>query len=103
MNKFKLVFCAFLAVILVGGLAMAAGKSSTELGKQMFHNASLSGSANNKSCNSCHANGKGLEKAAENKKLSKAINKCLTGALEADKIDGRSVDMRSLKMYVQSL
>ena len=63
----------------------------------------LGGSANESSCSSCHAGGKGLENVAAVKKLSRAINKCIVEKMEGEKIDGRTVAMRSLKMYIKSL
>lgn len=89
-------------ILLAGGQAMAE-KSSVELGKRLFNDPTLGGSTNAKSCNSCHADGKGLEKAAENKKLVKVINQCITGPLKGQKIDGRTAEMRSLKMYIETL
>ena len=74
-----------------------------ELGKKRLTDPTLGGSANDKSCNSCHADGKGLEKASDNKKLVKVINQCITGPLKGKKIDGRTAEMRSLKMYIKSL
>jgi len=44
-----------------------------------------------------------LEHAGSKKNLSKMINRCITGPLGGQKIDGRKVEMRSLKMYIQSL
>lgn len=80
-----------------------AAKSSVELGKKLFNDPGLGASKNDKSCNTCHNNGEGLENAGSNPKLAKMINKCITGPLEGEKIDGRTVAMRSLKMYIQSL
>ncbi len=103
MNKKFFVLSMLLAgSILLAGPALA-GKSSSELGKQLFNDPALAGSANDQSCNSCHADGKGLAKAGTNPKLTKMINKCITGPLAGHKIDGRSVEMRSLKMYIESL
>jgi len=79
------------------------GKSSLDFGKKLFGDPTLGGSTNDKHCGSCHPDGKGLEKAAGNKKLTKMINRCITGPLEGQKIDGRSVEMRSLKLYIESL
>lgn len=101
MQKRKVMLCAVMSLLMTAGLAMAA-KSSVEYGKQLFNDQNLAGSTNEKSCNSCHANGKGLEGAGENEKLSSAINKCITGPLGGKKIDGRSAEMRSLKMYILS-
>lgn len=91
-----------LALVLLATPAMAE-KSSVELGKKLFNDPGLGASKNDKSCNTCHNDGKGLEKAGGNPKLTKVINKCITGPLEGEKIDGRTVAMRSLKMYIQSL
>ena len=44
-----------------------------------------------------------LEKAGASKQLSKAINHCVTDPLGGKKIDGRSGEMKSLKMYIASL
>lgn len=91
------------AILLATGIAYAAGKSSAEMGKEMFNDSKLNGSANESSCNSCHAGGKGLENVAGKKKLSKLVNNCLIGKMEGEKLDGRTVSMRSLKKYIQSL
>ena len=96
----------WLAVILVlfiaAGTAYAA-KSSATFGQELFNDPKLGGSTNDSSCSSCHAGGKGLENAAGNKKLSKLINSCLVDKMTGEKLDGRTVSMRSLKMYIKSL
>ena len=101
--KKQMWLAAVLAMFLTTGIAQAAGKSSVELGKEMYNDPKLGGSTNESSCNSCHAGGKGLENAAEKKKFTKLINNCLVGQMEGEKIDGRKVSMRSLKMYIKSL
>jgi cytochrome c peroxidase len=101
--KKQIWLAAVPAILLAAGIAGAAGKSSVETGKEMFNDPKLSGSANDSSCNSCHAEGKGLENAAGKKKFSKLINNCLVGKMEGEKLDGRTVSMRSLKKYIQSL
>jgi len=89
--------------LLLTGLPALAGKSSLELGEKLFKDPTLGGSTNDKSCDSCHAGGKKLEKAAGEKNLTGVINRCITGPLGGHKIDGRSAEMRSLKMYIESL
>jgi cytochrome c peroxidase len=101
--KKQIWLAAVPAFLLATGIASAAGKSSAEMGKEMFNDSKLNGSANDSSCNSCHAGGKGLENAAGNKKFTKLVNNCLVGRMEGEKLDGRSVSTRSLKMYIQSL
>jgi len=97
-----------LMVIVAGGALLfsgqaIAGKSSVEMGEKLFGDPSLAGSVNAKQCNSCHAGGKGLAGASDSKKLVKLMNRCITGQLEGKKIDGRSAEMRSLKLYIKSL
>ena len=103
MKKGHLIFIFTAVVILTGSSALAAGKSSVEVGKKLFNDPALGGSTNETTCNSCHKNGEGLEKAGSNPKLVKVINQCITGQLKGEKIDGRTVEMRSLKMYIKSL
>ncbi|OGR03302.1 MAG: hypothetical protein A2511_16885 [Deltaproteobacteria bacterium RIFOXYD12_FULL_50_9] len=73
-----------------------------ELGQKLFNDKTLGGSTGDKSCNSCHANGKGLEKAGNNPKLAEAINRCVVN-MGGKKIDGRTVEMKSLELYIKSL
>lgn len=101
--RMQMLLAAVLALYLGAGIAYGAGKSSAEMGQEMFNDPKLGGSANESSCKSCHAGGKGLENAATNKKLTKLINNCLVGQMEGEKMDGRLVSMRSLKMYIKSL
>lgn len=101
--KKRIWLAAFVMLHLAAGSILAAGKSSRETGQEMFNDAELSGSANESSCSSCHAGGKGLENVASVKKLTRAINMCIVERMEGEKMDGRKVAMRSLKMYVKSL
>ena len=91
-----------ITIFMVAGVCLAE-KSSVEYGQKLFNDSSLGGSSNEKSCASCHPGGEGLEKAGDNKKLVKMINRCITGPLKGEKIDGRSTEMRSLKLFIQSL
>lgn len=103
MKKINLLVALLVGAILVTGGQALAEKSSVELGKKLFNDPALGGSTNDKTCNSCHPGGEGLEKAGGNKKLVKVTNQCIVGPLEGAKIDGRTAEMRSLKMYIQSL
>jgi len=103
MGRKRFVIAGMIIFGLLSATPTLAGKSSAEFGKKLFNDPTLGGSTNKKSCNSCHEGGKGLEKAGENKNLSKMINRCITGPLGGHKIDGRSVKMRSLKLYIKSL
>ena len=67
----------------------------------LFHDASLGGSANKKSCNSCHPGGQGLEKSGEN--VAKMVNLCIEGPLAGKAIDKESQEMKDLISYIRSL
>ena len=102
MKKCYMAIILTVSALLLAGPALA-GKSSIEYGKELFNDPHLGGSTNEDSCNTCHPNGEGLEKAGRNQHLAKVINRCITGPLKGEKIDGRSAEMRSLKMYIESL
>ncbi len=102
MKKICSGFIVIISIALMSGIAMGVDSSSAALGQKLFNDATLGNSANDKSCNSCHPGGQGLEKAGAKPKLAGIINKCVTGQLKGKKIDGRTVAMRSLKMYVKS-
>jgi len=94
--------------IMLGGLMLMATnalaeKSSMTMGEKMFMDPHLSGSTNANSCNSCHAQGQGLAGAATNPDLGQAINNCLMANMGGHKMDGRSAEMRSMKMYVMAM
>ena len=103
MKKMTSFVYFFMAMALTIGTSVAAEKSSVEYGKKLFNDPTLGGSTNDKTCNSCHNNGKGLENSGNNPELVKMINTCISGPLQGNKLDGRTVPMRSLKMYIQSL
>lgn len=90
-------------VALCFSLAAQAEESSLELGKQLFNNPGLGASKNDKSCNSCHADGKGLEKAGADQHLAEIINKCIKGPMQGEGINEGTVAMQSLVLYIQSL
>lgn len=91
------------AVALGAVVQVWAGGSSLELGKKLFTSPGLGGSSTGKSCNSCHPNGEKLGQAGAKKDLGKSINHCVTSSLAGKKLDGRGVEMKSLKMYIESL
>jgi len=86
---------------LMFALAIAAG--NVERGKALFNNPTLGGGTAGVSCNSCHPDGKGLEKAAARKDLEKQVNACIKNALKGKGIDTKSVEMGDLVTYLKSL
>jgi cytochrome c len=101
--------------ILSVALSSAFAAGNIERGKKLFNDPKLSGSTNDASCNTCHPNGQGLEKAAEKGKkvwttpagteisLKDAINICITAALKGKALDKNSRDMQDLVAYITSL
>ncbi len=91
----------FIAVGLACSLVFAAG--DTTKGKALFNDTKLGGGTADKSCSSCHPDGKGLEKAGDKKNLVKIINTCIENALGGKTIDSKSPEMADLVAYIKSL
>jgi len=88
-------------VNLIFSLAMAAG--DMEKGKALFNDPKFGGGTAGVSCNSCHPDGKGLEKAADKKDLEKFVNACIKNALKGKGIDTKSAEMADIVAYIKSL
>lgn len=82
-------------------LAMAAGDVGK--GKALFSDPKFGGGTAGVSCNSCHPDGKGMEKAGDMKGLEKQVNACIKGALKGKEIDPKSAEMADIVAYVKSL
>lgn len=80
-----------------------AGDASIEQGKTLFNDPTLGNARSGKSCASCHPDGKGMEKAGKRANLTGMINGCIVSALQGKKLDADSVEMGSLKLYIESL
>lgn len=92
-----------LALILFLPGSSDAGQSSVELGMLLFHDPALGGSRNEKSCNTCHPDGRGLERATRRSNMTEIIKSCILGPMDGNRVDARRIDLRSLKMYIESL
>lgn len=91
-----------LAAVLTTGMSGAKQhEASVDMGKALFNDAKLGTSG--KTCGSCHADGKGLEKAGASADLEKTINACITTPLKGTALDAKSVEMKSLVLYIKSL
>jgi hypothetical protein len=77
-----------------------SGQSSIERGKILFNDPKLGGSTNDKSCNSCHPGGKGLEKADV---TPDTVNLCIKKPLAGKPLDNDSQEMKDIIAYIQSL
>ncbi|MCL7489052.1 MAG: hypothetical protein M8357_12870 [Desulfobulbaceae bacterium] len=84
------------------GLALG-GEASVEQGEQLFNDATLGGSTNDKSCSSCHPNGRGLEESGAKDNLAQMINTCIEKPLGGQALENDSVELESLVQYIKSL
>ena len=98
----------FLIIGLAGFVATYAGlgissEASVEAGKQLFNDSSLGESTNKTNCGTCHPNGKGLEQAGNKTNLNHMIKTCIERPLEGKALDEKSMEMKSLKLYIKSI
>ncbi|NTV92335.1 MAG: hypothetical protein HGA72_03370 [Chlorobiaceae bacterium] len=89
--------------IVVSGPVFGEKAPSAVHGKALFNSTSLGGAANTRTCNACHPDGRGLERAGGNPELSRVINTCITGPLKGSKLEPGSIEMQSLLLYIKSL
>jgi cytochrome c len=78
-----------------------SGQGAVERGKGLFSDPALGGSTNEKSCNSCHPGGKGLEHSGQNS--AEMVNKCIKGPLAGKALEKDSQEMEDILAYMQSL
>ena len=100
MKKAVILLSMFLAI---GTSVYATEGPAISLGKTLFETTELG--TKNRSCSSCHPNGKGLEKTGDfnDNELSDIINACLRDALGAEMLSPASQEMEALLTYVRSL
>jgi cytochrome c553 len=108
----KVIRIAILTMITLG-LISGVFAADVSKGKALFNDSKLGGGTSGKSCNSCHPDGKGLEKSADKKEfmimgksqksLEEAVNFCIEMALKGKAIDPKSTDMANIVAYIKSL
>ena len=101
MKALKIAMFSVISLSLIFSLAIAAG--NVEKGKALFNDPKLGGGTTGASCNSCHPDGKGLEKAADRKDLEKQVNLCIKNALKGKGMDPKSAEMADIIAYLKSL
>jgi cytochrome c peroxidase len=92
------VFAAWTMVTVVFAMQHEA---TADKGKALFNDSKLG--ANGKSCNDCHKDGTGLEKAGLKNDLEVTVNTCITKALNGKALKKNSVEMQSIVMYIKGL
>jgi cytochrome c len=105
------VWKAVLIIVLSAGIAFAAGSAAG--GKKLFNDPGLAGSTNARSCNTCHADGQGLENAGTKEyttlmgmkatSLEDVVNICIAGPLNGRPLAINSQDMQDIVAYIKSL
>lgn len=111
MKILRIVLLSMIAIGLLFSGAFAMKHLPKERGKALFTDPKFAGGS--KSCNECHAGGKGLEKAADKKKfkimgktqksLEEAVNFCIENANKGKAIDAKSDQMKDMVAYIKSL
>ena len=91
-----------LFVVFVPQIGVSGDKETIEYGKQLFNDPAFAMSTNDKSCNSCHPDGKGIGPAT-NGDYSEMINRCIVGALRGQPLEKDSKKMQAMQAYLQSL
>jgi hypothetical protein len=83
--------------------AWGADLPSLERGRQLFASEKLGTSG--KSCATCHPGGKELKvaKTSGDEELAETINACIAGPLKGKRLDPKSVDMKSMVLYLKSV
>jgi cytochrome c len=111
MKSLKIAFLSIIALSLVVTFAFAT--EDVAKGKALFNDVKFAGGTAGKSCNSCHPDGKGLEKSGEKKEfnimgkkqmsLEEAVNFCIVNANKGKAIDVKSEQMKDMLAYIKSL
>ena len=101
MKAFEIMMSAVFILSVCVALSFASEhEASVEKGKALFNDAKLG--TTGKSCNDCHKDGKGLDKAGANTDLERIINSCITNSIKGKALDTKSVEMQSMVLYVKS-
>jgi len=108
-----LLLIAIGLVVFIACTPATVTKGDTGKGKLVFNDVNFGAGTSEKSCNSCHPDGKGLEKAGEKKaftimgqnqnSLEEAVNFCIEMALKGKAIDPKSEDMDNIVAYIKSI
>ena len=97
----KAVLMVFTAIFAAGIAFATENGASGEKGKALFNDPELGTSE--KTCNTCHENGKGLERSGARGDLEETINGCIVNSLKGKALDSKSPEMRSLVLYIKGL
>jgi cytochrome c5 len=99
--------------ILVACVAPALNPKPEYRGKALFNDTKLGGGTAERSCSTCHPDGKGLEgigskkewktPAGDFKTLEETVNICIAMALKGTALDVKSEQMKDLVSYMRTI
>ena len=111
MKHLSVIVTVFFSILLGAGILAFGEKASVKKGKALFNDPRLGSTGS--SCNACHTDGMGLERAAKKMKwviggkvhstLEEAINYSIVTGLRGNALSVVSVEMQSLVLYIKSL
>jgi len=114
MKSIRILLLTIPALALLASVSFAQ-EGNVAKGKAYFNDPKFAGGKSGSSCNTCHPNGKGLEKAGEKGRtswknpggtwlsLEDTNNVCIMMALKGKTIDPRGQEMKDLNAYIKSL
>ena len=96
-----LVFLVCIGFCLPAGNLLAIEAPSLDLGKSLFESPELG--TKQRSCSTCHTQGKGLDKVGDfnDEELKDIINACIRDALGGELMDLESQELNALLSYVR--
>jgi len=89
------------ACMLAGAVYAMQHEATADKGKILFNDAKLG--SNGKTCNDCHKDGAGLEKAGGKSDLETTVNTCIKKALNGKALKNKSVGMQSIVLYIRGI
>jgi cytochrome c peroxidase len=101
MKRCTIVLLIVLAAGVGVSMVMAAESASVEKGKALFNDPKLG--TTGKSCNTCHPDGKNIQKAGTRSDLDRIVNACITNSIKGKALDPQSIEMQSLILFIKSL
>jgi cytochrome c peroxidase len=103
MKIWKIIALISIAMLFASAV-LAAHHTPEDRGKALFNDPKLGGTEG-KSCNSCHPDGKGLDKAGSKAegKTQEAINSCMSNAHKGKTLEVNSEQMKDLLSYIKTL
>ncbi len=103
--------CILAAAITVAMISTAIAAGDAARGKVLFNNPKFAHGV--RACSQCHADGSGLEHAADKREfhiaggtqrsLEEAVNACIVNAAGGKAIDPKSAEMADIVAYIRSL